>query len=190
MMVGASGGAGPRWNAVARARLAKPRFDGQMRGGALVLVLWASVAGAPAWAVDQAQLARCLAMTELKPRLACYDGLGRASVPDQPDTPAGAAKYPIISLLDLKVDRERLLGRGVITSGRLNVQGQMILLRMRDADNTPLNVSIDRLTSEKQREVRVRCTPSCIAAIKGKVVHVAFGIGLAAEKVGFEKDTP
>lgn len=146
-------------------------------------LLW--MQAAPALAVDQAQLDACLANADVKLRLACYDAIGRA-----PTAAAGTAEYPVVSLLDLKLDKDKLLGRGVMTSGRLTVLGQLVFLRTNATDNTPLPIGLTRLTAEQQREVQTRCAPACIAQIKGKVVHVSLGVGVAAEAVTVSAQTP
>ena len=160
------------------------------------------LAPSAAQAIEQPQLAACLSTADLVQRLACYDGLDRAPAPAPMPTAAsspaptalpsssGAGDYPIVELIDLKVDRDRLVGRGVTTAGRLNVSGQIGFLRNQGIDNTPLHVSISRLPTEAQKEVRARCSSACSATIRGKVVHVPLGLGLTAEEVTIQTTTP
>ena len=163
--------------------VASPHSLGRAAAGT---ILAACFIAAPALAVDQAQVAGCLGTADLKLRLACYDALvpapaaPAASVDDRDD-------YVVVTLPELKANKEKLLGDGVATSGRLYVQGQLAFLREQGIDAAPVPVSITRLSKDEQREVRTRCPSSsaCNVFVEGKVVHVSLGIGIAIEDVKF-----
>ena len=157
-----------------------------------------TLATGAARAVEQAQVAACTGTADVMRRLACYDDLVRVPLPAAEPNLASVAlprtretlDYPTVDLLDLRVDRDQLIGRGVTTAGRLNVSGQLGFLRSQGIDNTPLFVSIARLPAETQREIRARCGSACSATLRGKIVHVTLGIGLAAEDVSIRPSTP
>lgn len=111
-------------------------------------------------------------------------------MPAAPTASGGTDAYTPVELVNLKLDRDKLLGRSVVTQGRLNILGQLVLLRTESVDNNPLPINLARLSSERQREIRARCTPQCRAYIAGKVGHVAFGIGLAAERIRVQAGEP
>lgn len=141
------------------------------------------LAGASALAVDPRELAACRPVTDLIPRLACYDGLGQAQSAAVAEAAPARVIYAYVSLPDLKADKESLFKTAVTTFGRLQVQGPLVFLRTLELDNAPLSVSIARLPSEQQKLIKARCTSPCPATVKGKVLHVALGFGLVAEEI-------
>ena len=91
--------------------------------------------------------------------------------------------YEHMRLVDLKGEQKNMIGEKVVTSGLVEVVGEMIMLQSEPVDTAPLSLNITRLRSDDKRQVLTRCATPCRVDVAGSMVDGPHGLELRADGI-------
>lgn len=106
----------------------------------------------------------------------------------KPSLPSAASnQYPSISVLDLKLDINKMVGRKVAVRGKLSLFGEWAMLSdpEQEADFTQIMVGIDRLQRSQRKYILENCQMECSITINGVIGDVSFENGVIADSASW-----
>jgi hypothetical protein len=97
-------------------------------------------------------------------------------------SPAAAATYRIISLIDFKLDKAAIeQGTRIELFGQLQQLGAIAMLKSEPMDMQPIFVELKNLPRDQRKALLEKCPMICSVLIRGSVGTVFMQTGLVAE---------
>jgi len=97
--------------------------------------------------------------------------------------PRKTSRYSEISLIDLKLDIQKMAGQEIETQANVQIFGDMGMLQDGMMDANPLPLDFKKVPRDQRKKLLEQCSMGCRATVQGKVGNVMFQNGIVADAV-------
>lgn len=129
---------------------------------------------------------KCANTKDDRVRLACYDKI-KDDIVKANSTAAPTTGYQPMSLVDLKVDLKKLVGKKVGSLALVQIMGDMAMLKSDEMDMAPIFADTEKLPRDDRKKLANGCQVIlCKGQFYGVVKQLPLGLGLSVDRVDWK----